>query len=156
MQNREKQFEIVYDTHHQMVYNICYSYLRFSSDVEDIMQDSFMDFYKANKVFATPEQEKYYLIRIVINNCKTYLKKKKMVILNSEAIERMKSKEHVDDISIFDMVSILESKYKEVIILKYVENMSYKEISSILGTSEANVRKRVERAIKTLKEKWEE
>ncbi len=34
--------------------------------------------------------------------------------------------------------------------------MSNKEISKILNISESNVRKRIERAIKTLKEKWEE
>ncbi len=117
VQNREKQFEALYEAHYQMVYNICYSYLRLSDETEDIMQESFMDFYQANKLFASAEQEKYYLIRIVINNCKTHLKKKKRIIMvDVDEIEYMKANDKKDDISVFDIISILEPKYKETIV----------------------------------------
>jgi len=66
------------------------------------------------------------------------------------------SEENIDEVSIVDIISVLPPKYKEIIILRYSENLSYKEISIILKISEENARKRVSRAIKLLEKEWEE
>lgn len=157
MENKNRYFEEIYDKYNKMVYKICFSYLRSHFDSEDILQDSFLDLFNSNKSFESKEHEKYYLIRIVINNCKTHLKKnKKTILMTDDELSNIKSEENIDEVNIIDIISILPPKYKEIIILKYSENLSYKEISIILKISEENARKRNERAIKMLKNEWEE
>jgi len=53
---------------------------------------------------------------------------------------------------IITAIEKLEDKYKEVIYMKFVEEKSYDEISDILSTSNDNIRKRLSRAIKMLKD----
>lgn len=156
MTEREQLFEKKYDLYHQMVFNIAYSYLKDHNDAEDVMQESFLGFYNANKTFPSDNDEKYYLIRIVINNCKTLLKKQSRVSLYNETeIDLIKSEKPVDSIEVTDMIQILNPIYKDVIILKYVEDMDNKQIADALSISEANVRKRLERALKMLRDSWE-
>jgi RNA polymerase sigma-70 factor (ECF subfamily) len=46
----------------------------------------------------------------------------------------------------------LPEKYKDIVFLKYVEQKNNDEIAEILGISEDNVRQRLSRAIKKLKQ----
>jgi len=157
MENKNQHFEEIFDKYNKMVYKICFSYLRSHFDSEDILQDSFMDLFYSKKTFESEEHEKYYLIRIVINNCKTHLRKNsKRILMTDDELSRIKSEENINEVSIIDIISILPPKYKEIIILKYSENLSYKEISTILKITEVNARKRVSRAIKLLEKEWEE
>jgi RNA polymerase sigma-70 factor (ECF subfamily) len=51
------------------------------------------------------------------------------------------------------MLEVLSDLEKEIVTLKYIEELSYGEISEILKISEENARQRVSRALKKIKEK---
>jgi RNA polymerase sigma-70 factor (ECF subfamily) len=51
------------------------------------------------------------------------------------------------------MLDVLSDFEREIVTLKYIEEMSYEEISEILKISQENARQRVSRAIKKIKEK---
>ena len=53
-------------------YRIIYGYTNDSFLSDDILQDVFIKYIKLNKKFNSIEDEKYYLIRLTINMCKTY------------------------------------------------------------------------------------
>lgn len=160
MNERDRLFETKYNHYKKMIFNICYAYTRNHSDAEDIFQDVFMRFYDLNKAFSSNEHEKNYLIRMTINYCKDFLRKKKRqrVVSDDNLIQLIPSKNDVEieKANPLIMIEDLRDTYKDVIVLKYIENMSNQEISSVLNISEVNVRKRLERAIRKLKEKWEE
>lgn len=152
----ENIFRGKYHKYKQMIFNICYSYLKTHDDAEDVMQDTFISFYHLNKSFINDDQEKYYLIRMTINNCKNMIKKNKHIYhFKDDEVNNLKSLNVIEKTNIIDIISFLDNKLKEVIVLKYAENLSNREIASALNISEENVRKRLERAIKTLKNKWE-
>ena len=56
----------------------------------------------------------------------------------------------------FLAIESLPDIYKEVLILKYSSEFSYTEIAEILEISEVNVRKRISRAQKLLKQRLDE
>lgn len=56
---------------------------------------------------------------------------------------------------IWDEVNKLKTKYKDVIILRYVNEYSFSEIAKVLKISASAARKRHERALKMLKEELE-
>lgn len=151
----EDMFEKKYNSYKHMVFNISYSYLNNYFDAEDAVEDTFIKFYNKNMKFNTAADEKYYLIRMTINVCKDILKeKKKYVFLNNEDLDYLNQQKRYDvhnKYTILDDISKLKSNYKEIIIYRYLENLSHKEIAKILKISESSSQKRLERAIKELK-----
>ena len=146
----EQKFEEVYAKYKVMVFNICYSYLHSIFDAEDAVQETFIKFYHKDKVFNTAEDEKFYLIRIAINASKDIIKKRIKTVKLDFDVQNIQEYESVD---LVEFIQCLKPKYKEIIILKYVEEMSYKEISKMLRIQEAAARKRLQRALNELKEK---
>ena len=60
-----------------------------------------------------------------------------------------------EETGIMDTLMTLNAKDKEVLILYYIEGYSCKEIADMLKVSESAVKKKLERARKRLKEKYE-
>ena len=117
-------------------------------------QDVFMKYLNSNSVFQTLDNEKYWIIRVTINTCKSYLTKywKKNVVLDDDYVNRIASEEKEED-DMFECVFKLPHKYKEVIVLYYYENLSTDEISKTLMITKSNVKKRLERARNILRKK---
>ena len=155
----EQEFNKKYQMYKNMIYNIAYTYARNVADADDITQDVFMKYLNSDEVFQTLDNEKFWLIRVTINTCKSYLKKywKKNVYLDDDYINRLPSdRENSNDKTnddIFEYVFTLPQKYKTVIILFYYENLSINDISKTLKITESNVKKRLERARNILREK---
>ena len=123
------------------------------NDSDDIVQDVFMKYLNSNEKFKTLDNEKFWLIRVTINTCKSYLKKswKQRVELDESKIDIVSKKE--ENSYLFDIVYSLPHKYKEIIVLKYYEDFSINEIAKILNISISAVKKRLERARNMIKEK---
>ena len=98
MNERDRLFETKYNHYKKMIFNIFYAYTRNHSDAEDIFQDVFMRFYDLNKAFSSNEHEKNYLIRMTINYCKDFLRKKKRqrVVSDDNLIQLIPSKNDVE------------------------------------------------------------
>ena len=62
--------------------------------------------------------------------------------------------EPISEISeIYSLLEKLNVKYREVLLLKYIEGLDIDDIGEILGISPATVRVRIHRAIKILQKK---
>ena len=149
----DRTFEVKYELYKRLVYKICYSLLLHAEDSEDAVQETFVKFYRANKYFPSETDEKNYLIRIAVNSSNDILRKRKPIVQDFEIADvREKVTNEIEANEILRMVNKLEPKYREVIILKYIEDMGYPEIAKILQTNEAAIRKRHQRAIERLRE----
>lgn len=153
----ELEFEEKYQIYSQTIFNIAYGYTKNVQDSEDIVQNVFVKLILNQKVFKTSNDEKYWLVRVCINECINFVKSthKKKIVLNDEIV--LSSPNHQEESSgeITYYVSLLPEKYKIPIILYYYDNFKVNEISEYLGISEAAVRKRLERARDIIKEKME-
>ena len=143
----------------QDLFNIAYGYTRCVQDSEDIVQNVFIKLLQYEKKFNTNNDEKYWLIRVTINESINFVKSsyKKKIVLDDEIVrltsDSSKENNEKDNLKIY--VDLLPNKYKVVIVLYYYENMKTIEISNFLEISEAAVRKRLERAREILKKKLE-
>ena len=106
-------------------------------------------------------EEKYWLIRVTINECKDLLKRKsKTTVLDEKTIDYLSQKKESNIfnsklIELSEKVNKLPQKYRVVIILFYYDSLSIKEIVEILNISESAVKKRLERGRKILKKEME-
>lgn len=154
----EEQFEKKYNLYAQELMNISYGYTRNKDDALDVMQNVFFKFFNCEKKFLTENDEKYWLIRVTINECKDLLRRRKRIkYLNDNEIELLKdTNKQINDVDALTLhINNLPEKYRQVIILFYYDCLPIKEIMKILNISENAVKKRLERGRVMIKQKME-
>jgi RNA polymerase sigma factor, sigma-70 family len=134
----EKYFREVYDRNVEMLYRVCYMYLKGNkSNIEDVVQNTFLQLLKKKKVFDSIEHEKAWLIRVSTNICKnmvTHWWNKKVPIEDMDVRD-----DSSDEQEILKLIFMLPDKYKQVIYLHYYEGYSGVEISNLLGIKENTI-----------------
>ncbi len=157
MDNREfsRLIELYLDT----VYRIALSSSRNEADAEDIVQNTFVKLLEQHKKFKDDEHAKRWLIRVAINETHMLYRKRKRedVAINEEAFSLGKTASFSEELSpdeneLMAALDLLSVKYRQIVHLFYFEGYSTREISQILEISEENVRTRLLRARKQLKD----
>ena len=129
----EKEFEIKYKLYAQELMNVCYGYTKDKYASEDLVQNVFIKFLNSNKVFNSDLEEKYWLLRVAINECKNYIRSRVKIVYNEDVINfSIKEKEVKDEKILFvsEFVKGLPEKYRSVIVLFYYDSLSINDISN--------------------------
>ncbi len=157
-----EEFDIKYNKYSQELMNISYGYTKNRDDSFDVIQNVFYKLFNSNKSFKTDNDEKYWLIRVTINESISILRRRKKEILVDENTMDVVSEEIADKDKELKLeklsllVKKLSKNYKSVIILFYYDSLSIKEIKDILNISESAVKKRLERARDVLRKRMGE
>ena len=149
--------EMYKDNIYAAAFNICKS----AADAEDVVQDTFLQYYMTKKEFDDEKHIRYWILRVAINKAKniqsSFRRKKEMSLedyVETLTFETPESRE------LFEEVMKLPEKYRVVIHLFYYEDYSIKEIAKILRVTESSVKVRLSRGrakLKdALKEDWED
>lgn len=147
--------EKIFDEYGNMLYRIAFVMMKNSFDAEDVVQDTLIKYMECKKSFEMEEHRKAWLIRVDINLCKNRLRfYRNHPKISMEQLSRYYETE--EDTRLMDSLLLLPQKYREVLLLHYVEGYQGKEIACMLRLSEASVRKRLERGRKKLRELLEE
>lgn len=131
-----------------------------SDDVSDVVQEVFISVlqnlarYRGQATFAT------WLTRIVINRCRS---EERWRLLRQQTYRRWAERRQQDTCSpahesnLHDEVQIavqeLPLKYREVIVLRYLQEQSVSEVSKLLGISSNAVEVRLSRARQRLRDR---
>ncbi len=160
---RAEMFGELVARYQKPVFRLACSMLGNRSDAEDAAQEAFIRAYKNLSTYTESGRLWGWLRRITINVC---LKKARSVITTSlEEVDEIPG--HAGD-QVYEtvassaqsealrrMVHQLPLPYRSVIVLKYLEDMSYAEIAETLGETLSNVQVRIHRAKKMLRERTE-
>lgn len=138
---------------------ICYVYLKDVQLCEDAVQETFLKVYQKYPTFRHECSEKSWIMRIAINICKDilrtpWIKKVDRAVPIEERLAGAQKTGHSDSF-ILEEVMRLPAKYKDVLLLRYYENMKLSEISDSLRITERTVRTRISEANKRLHERLE-
>ncbi len=142
-----------------MIYRIALTKTQSSHDADDIFQEVFMKLCLNTKPFETEEHRKAWLIRVTVNCCNSHFTapwRKNIdslddAILSQIPDETTEECELGEGPDVYAQVLKLPQNMREVILLYYYEEMSIREISLVLQTSEVNIKKRLSRARQKLK-----
>lgn len=140
-----------------VAFNICQN----TQDAEDVIQDTFVQYYTTKKEFDSEEHIRAWLIRVAVNKAKnvtrTFWRQNKVSIEDSMETLTFETPESEN---LFETVMQLPEKYRIVIHLYYYEDYSVGEIAKILKLSESNVKTRLMRGRamlrEVLKEEWDD
>lgn len=151
--------EKCYQLYEHKMYYIAYSVLNDVQLAEDAVQEAFIHLMKQEIEFEDCESEecKKYIYTVIKNTAiDSYRKKKReqqlMYLADDETLS-YKIIEAESKVDIEELTRGLPTKYYEVVHLLAIENLSVKEVANKLGISEANVRKRFERAKKMIQKR---
>lgn len=148
----DKEFAELYQRNKDMVYRMCYLYLKNTADAEDATQSIFLKVINMNKAFNEREHEKAWFITTTKNYCKDILKS----WWNNRRVDLdvLLEVAHWDDTEtgeVFAKIFSLPEKYKTVMYLFYAEDYSIKEIAAILNREETTVQTQLSRGRERLK-----
>ena len=129
--------------------HLAWSYLHNHADAEDVLQETMIRYMQSGQNFQDEEHEKAWLLRVAANLCKNILRSRSYEW--GEIPEDLEGKGIPEEaIAVYEAVSSLPEKYREVIHLFYYEDASTAEIAEILEKKESTVRSLLRRARKLL------
>jgi len=158
-------FRQLYGSYKDQVYNYCRRLLNSTEDAEDAAQEAFVRVFQNISTLDHPASFRYWLYTIVRNEVFGRIRLRsghQMESLRDDE-ERVWIDETPHDKSVRSettelvrmMIGKLKPEYREVILLREYEGMSYVEIAAITGNSESSVKSRLFKARRALSEKLE-
>lgn len=136
----DKEIAEIYTRHVNTIYRICYTYMKNSSDTEDIVQETFIRLIKFGGSYESEEHEKAWLIRTAVNLCKDNLKHWWRKRENLEDYQNLQDDYNTKNDDTLEVVVGLPDKYKTVVYLYYYEGYTSVEISKILSKPQSTIR----------------
>jgi len=123
-------------------------------DVDDILSETIIRAFKYRKKVKKPEYLKTWIIRILINNCKDYLRTNNKFVELVDDYEIVVENESFDFVN--DYIDKLPTTCRNIIVLKYFSELSFKEIAEALEMKESNIKYHYYQGLKLLKVEMEE
>ena len=148
-------FEKLYKNYKNLVYKIAYSILKNSYDSDDIVQIVFEKIYSIDKDKLPTRNESSWLYSVTKNETINYLNKKKNHIELEEIYEIEDNNNEINELINKDsynrLIGKLNENEKEIISLKILSNLSFKEIAKLLNKPTGTLKWIYYKSINTLK-----
>ncbi len=150
--------EELIDRYQGKIFSITLTHTRNREDAMDISQEVFMKMYKHIRHFDNTRNFFPWLYSIMMNTLRSYMNKNKKYRKN-QGTDFLDEVELIDQpgmsiedkLCLFNALDELDSKDKELIILKYFEDLSIQEIAQICSMGESNVKVSLMRARNRMK-----
>lgn len=149
-------FAVLYDRHVAMVYNKCYGFASSKEEAQDLTHDVFIKLFVKLRTFNGTAKFSTWLYSFTYNFCVNYVTRNnyKKNEKNFEGEIPDSNEVDIDDSSIYSMKSdklkkvleLIEPSEKMILLLKYQDEFSIKEISESLEIGESAVKMRLKRA----------
>lgn len=138
---------------------MCYVYLKDTGLAEDAAQDTLLKAYSSLHTLRDKQSEKTWLMRIAINTCRDYLRtpwlRRVDRRVDMDTLPEETQSDPLPDSQVLDAVMALPPKYKDVVLLRYYQDMKHKDIADTLGISLDAAKTRLKRANEKLRRKLE-
>lgn len=151
-----RYFELTVWPHMRAAYNFARWLVRNDHDAEDIVQESFLKAFKALDGFRGGDA-RVWMLSIVRNTAMNFLRGHKPDITGNWSIQDLEPADHGPDPErglldqsrrerVRQAISHLAPEFRDAIVLREIEELSYKEIASILNIPMGTVMSRLSRA----------
>lgn len=152
--NREA-FEDLINMYFDRLYKEAYLRCKHEEDAKEIVQETIYKAYRNIKSLKEPKYFKTWLSKILINVSNDYMRKNGMIELEHNENDYVKKVHNDGQIEIkmdlYNAMDELEDKYKDVIILRYIEDLKIEDISEILERPVNTIKTHIRKAIKDMK-----
>lgn len=167
-------FDRIVSENEGRIFNTIYSLVGNHEDALDLTQETFISAYRSIGKFRHESSISTWLYRIAVNLCKKNNMKKysqnlvfvsslddpdsgRQISLQASVDESVSNILETDEQSsrLWVQIHALPKKYRTVIVLKYLQELSYEEIADIVGCSMGTVKSRLARGKERLRQRLE-
>ena len=158
-------FEEFMYRHQDQIYRLASLNLYQSDSAADATQEVFLRAYKGLNKFRFGAEPKTWLYRVTKNVCMEFNRKESsnekinkdiemnmQSVISGEAERNIEKKEAITVIR--ELISHLSQRQKDVVMFRIFEELSVKETASILGCKPGTVKATLNKAIKTIRDKY--
>ena len=169
LQGDLESFELLIERYQQAVYNIAYYKSRNYFDAEDLAQDIFLAAFKALPTLKDINKFSSWLFGIAYNRCHKWFHRERTKIVKFKEISRQLSQQQRmerlksgqpgtrfagEEPEIAEFLHRLPADVKKVLKLKYLEGMSYDEISDKLDIKPHRIDYLIRKGKKLIRDRW--
>lgn len=149
---KEQLGTLILDSERQL-YSTAKTMLFSDQDCADAIQETIVKAFSKIDTLRNDKYAKTWLIRILINECHTILRKSSKLVSLEGMSERtdIEADKTTDYSDLYRAVNSLKEELRLPVILYYIEDFNIKEIARILEVTEGAVQKRLARARGKLK-----
>jgi len=140
----------------QSMYKTAYAILGNDGDVADAISETILACYEKLHQLKKEAFFRTWLTRILINKCNDILRGRQRIVPVETMPETPSQDRGYENAEWKSVLGSLKEKYRLVMVLHYVEELSAEEISRILAIPESTVRTRLSRGRKELAAAWKE
>ncbi len=151
--DQNSNIELVINKYNNTLFRICFVILTNEHDAEEALQDTYLRYINKAPAFNDEEHEKAWLIKVATNICKD-MRRFKFRYTNFNLDYQRYSITH-ESSDVLEKVMSLPAKYKEVILLHYIEGYKVDEVAQILNITVSATKKRLQYAREKLKLEYE-
>jgi len=155
----EEAFAKIYKIYSDRIFFVAFNHVNHEEMAQDVVQNTFLSVYKSIRKLKVPEAFHVWIMRIAYTESINAIRSNKIksvelpefLDINSVADEGNISIDgHMDNVMLREVIakeiSLMDPKLKDVAILRYVEELSEKEIAYILRIPKGTVKSRAHRA----------
>lgn len=136
----------------QSMYKVARGFLNNDEDVADAMSETVLDCYEKIRTLKQCSYFKTWMIRILINNCKDMIRKRRGNV-SIEVMPEVGDQEAKGSLQGFrELVAPLEERDQSIFTLYYVYGLKIREIADCMGMKENTVSSRLKRGKETLRQ----
>lgn len=160
----EEAYAVLVDRYKVLAYTLAFRMTGDADHANDIAQDSFIAAYEGLGRFRGTSKFSTWLATIVLNKCRDHGRARRETVDIDDIAERRSSgtpdPERIASANetagvVQSALAELSPEYREVLILKHIEELEYEEIAAILGAGISALKVRAHRARERLREALE-
>lgn len=152
---KSKAFELLYERFSDKIYRYCLKILQDEEKAKDVFQETFMKFFKSFRKKRNMVNVEAFIFKIARNSCLTLKNSKHNRTENIEDHYLKFDQKNYEDTEILELtksaIDCLKLEYREPLILKEYNGLSYEQIAEVLSITSGMVKIRIYRAKKNIK-----
>ncbi len=158
----DSAFDRIVERHAAEVAALASRLLGWPGDVDDVVQDVFVAAFLGLKRFRGECRLRTWLFTITVNKCRSHrFRRRRLRSVTMEEAQAVESPDRAGDQAAMDeetsarvrrAVQVLPQKYREAVILRYLQGLEPAEMGELLNMTVNSVQVRLNRARKRLRE----
>ncbi|WP_062106329.1 sigma-70 family RNA polymerase sigma factor [Bacillus niameyensis] len=151
IKGNDEAFLIIMNEYKVDLFKTALAFLKNEGDALEAIQEVTFRAYKNIRKLRNAQYIKTWLFRIMINYCNDQLKIKKLHVFAEDEIENIAFSEYYDELEIKDAMLKLDERSRELLTLKYFNDMKIKEIAEAMQCPEGSIKTWLHKALKQLR-----
>ena len=154
-----KAFLKIFQQYEEDIYRMAFLYVKNQEDALDVVQEVAYQSFKKIHTLKKPEYFKTWLMKITINCAINIVKKNMKVIQLIPEFEEFVGSDDEDiplSLTLQNLIDTLQEDEKSIVLLRYYQNFTFKEISEVLEIPLGTAKSVLYRALDKLRKEFKE